>query len=520
MRPLSFAEYLRTPELSGAEWQKETRAPWHAVAKALSGEQLDRTELRLFRAATGLTRVPRNLRVIIGLIGRRGGKSHFLAAFAVWVAVFAADWPAMLSPGERGVVLLLATAKKTAAILARYAAAICQRPLIAPEVRRLTADEIEFANGAVIEVGISDYRSVRGRTCLAVIFDEACFAAEEGVSPLEEVIAAAEPAMATVPGRGWLLLSSSPWKPAGLMHKRWRDLHGHQDVADKAAAICWVASSTTMNPMLPQSYVDEKVAQDPLRARSEYVVDPSAPWRSTDADFVPDDAIQTCTDWGVRERAPIKGRKYFAFADPASGSGTDSFCLGIAHADGDQVILDCLRERKPRFAPAAVVTEFSETLRLYGLNAVTGDHWAKGFVKDEFERNGIQYRPSKRTRSEVYLAGLPLLLSSRARLLDHKGLRTQLAGLERQVRAGGRETVDHGSSSGSHDDAANVAIGALVLAADLRRYAPAPIIGTYGTRVERPLCAAELPPPAWVRNPANESQAVQAAAYLGQRARA
>jgi hypothetical protein len=532
---ITLSEFLATPELSGPEWQKPTREPWRVLAKCIDGLPLSRAEVRLLKACTGLQRIPRNVRLLVLLIGRRGGKSQFLAAFAVWVALFAQDWREVLSPGERGVVLLLAPERKQAAILARYAAGICQGDLIAPEVVRQTADEIEFSTGAVIEVGVSDYRGLRGRTCLAIIFDEACFAASEGASPLEEVVAAAEPSMATIPGGGWLLLSSSPWKPAGLMHKRWRELHGDQATAEATHGLCWVAPSRVMNPNLPKAYIERKLAEDPVRNRAEYVVDPSAPWRSTDADFVPDDVIQGCTDWEVRERPPQEGTHYFAFTDPAGGTGADSFCLGIAHLEADgRAVLDCLRERKPRFVPSAVVGEYADVLKSYGVTSVTGDHWAKGFVKDEFERRGITYRPSKRTRSEIYLAGLPLLLSGRARLLDIARLRQQLAGLERKVRAAGREEINHGSGKGDHDDAVNCAIGALVLAVDRPAYAPPafgtysrsagahPLVGRHAPRVPegRPSIAEELPPPAWVRNPATAQEAENARRYWAERVRA
>jgi hypothetical protein len=462
---IAFAQFLRDPALSGEEWQKPTRWPWHALAKAMSGERLTGRDLRLVRSCTGLRRVPRNPRVLVALIGRRGGKSAFLAAFAVWVALFAQDWRAVLSRGERAVVLLLATDKKQAAILSRYAAGLCQGDLIAPEVVRLTADEIEFASGAVLEVGVSDFRAIRGRTCAAVIIDEAAFHADEGASPLEEVIVAAEPSLATIPGGGWLLLSSSPWKPRGVLHKRWRELHGQQANADSIGAMCWVAPSRTMNPSLSKAYVDRKVAEDPVRARCEYLVDPASPWRSTDADFVPEDAIQGCTEYGVRERPPQPGRAYYAHVDLAGGSGEDSAAIAISSADRDGTVrLDLLRERKPRFVPGAVVAEFADLLRAYGLHAAHGDAWAGGLQRQEWSRNGIELKAAKRTTSEAYLAGLPLLLNGRARLLDNTTLRSQLAGLERRATSGHREVVTHGH--GKHDDVACAAMGALVLAAE------------------------------------------------------
>jgi hypothetical protein len=457
---VSFAAALRDPALLGGPFKAPSFAPWHALAKVISGEQLTRSEAELVKRCTGRRRLPKDpVRRLYLLIGRRGGKSRFLSALACWVAALAADWRTLLSAGERGVVLLLAVDKRQAAVLRRYCAGLLETPLLAGEVVRQTEDEIEFRSGAVIEVGTNDHRLIRSRTCLATIGDEACFwrADGESASSDEEVIAACEPAMATVPGGGFLVLSSSPYRPRGLMHRRWRELHAN----DRAADVCWVAPSTVMNPALPPALIRQALADDPVRARSEYL----AEWRSTDADFVPDDAIQACTDWKVRERAPEPGVAYRAFVDAAGGTGQDSFTMGIAHAGpGNAVILDVLRERRPRFVPAAVVVEFAETLRAYRCSEVQGDHFSGGWVRDEFSRAGVHYRPSRRNRSEIYLAALPLLLSGRARLLDSQPLRQQLAGLERRAHAGGRESVDHGAGAAAHDDLANAAAGALMLA--------------------------------------------------------
>lgn len=70
-------------------------------------------------------------------------------------------------------------------------------------------------------------------------------------------------------------------------------------------------------------------------------------------------------------------------------------------------------------------------------------------------------------KSELYRFLLPMINAGRAELLDHSVLRAQLLGLERRVARSGRDSIDH--APGGHDDAANVAAGALVLAAGLVR---------------------------------------------------
>ncbi len=60
-------------------------------------------------------------------------------------------------------------------------------------------------------------------------------------------------------------------------------------------------------------------------------------------------------------------------------------------------------------------------------------------------------------------------------MIDVPRLHAQLAGLERRVARGGRDSIDH--APGGHDDLANSAAGALVLAAARR-----PVARMFDTR--------------------------------------
>ena len=76
--------------------------------------------------------------------------------------------------------------------------------------------------------------------------------------------------------------------------------------------------------------------------------------------------------------------------------------------------------------------------------------------------HGIRYVPSARAKSDLYRELLPAVNAGRVELLEHPRLAAQLVGLERRVARGGKDSVDH--APGGHDDVANAAAGALVLA--------------------------------------------------------
>jgi hypothetical protein len=65
------------------------------------------------------------------------------------------------------------------------------------------------------------------------------------------------------------------------------------------------------------------------------------------------EAVEACISRGWYEREPSMSETYYAFDDPSTGSGDDSWALAISHADRDnanRVTVDLLREWKPPFS--------------------------------------------------------------------------------------------------------------------------------------------------------------------------
>ena len=329
------------------------------------------------------------------------------------------------------------------------------------EVARVTNEVIEFRNGACLEIATNDPRLVRGRSAIAVLGSETCqWKVDEWSSGNdEEVVSAAANSMGMCPDQGLLVLGSSVHRRTGYMYRMFRELHGNNEASDED--VCWFTPSRTMNPMLPQSVIDRALAKDPPKAKADYL----NVWREDFSECFPTDAVEAATDVGVYLRPPQTGVFYFAFTDAALGTGKDSFSLCIAHRLDDDVgtvVIDVLLERKPRFIPAQVVTEFADIVKSYGVSEISGDKTGGGFHFDEWARNGITYKPAEFTTSEAYLRALPIILAGSVRLLDNATLRTQLTSLERSV-TGTTEKVDHPKVASAHDDLAAAVCGAMVI---------------------------------------------------------
>jgi hypothetical protein len=464
---ITLSQALADTALLGAPFTSPSFWTWKTVAKLIDGEPLtEPREIELFQQCTGRTKLPAEpVRRGVVLVGRRGGKDRFLSTVAIWRAALCTDWRKHISAGEQAVVILLGADKKQAGILRRYCEGLLQTPLLVAEVIRSTGEVTEFRNGASLEIATNDARLVRGRSAIAVLGSEASHwrTDEYAASSDEEVVGAAEPSLSMCPDGGLLMLGSSVHRKRGYMYRKYRQLHGNDDTED----ICWFAPSSVMNPKLPTSFIDKALAEDAPRARAEFL----NVFREDISDFIPLDVIEACTDYGTTERAPLSRSHatYTAFCDAAGGTGRDSFTLAIAHRginSKDRIVkLDLVREYKPRFVPAVVIAGLAAILRLYKITEVQGDGFAGGFHADEWANHGIKFKPCENTTSENYLAALPLLLSGRVRLIDSATLRSQLAGLERRVHAGARESVSHAATQSAHDDVATSACGALVVAA-------------------------------------------------------
>jgi hypothetical protein len=156
------------------------------------------------------------------------------------------------------------------------------------------------------------------------------------------------------------------------------------------------------------------------------------------------------------------GVSYCAFTDPAAG-GVDSFTLAIAHYDAkaERAVLDLVRERQGG-KPEETAKEFAGVIRSYGLAEVSGDNYAKDWVANAFEKAGVRYSASEKTRSELYLEVWPRMNSGVMELLDHPKMVSQFADLQRSAKASWRDAVDH--PVGGHNDISNSVAGALVRA--------------------------------------------------------
>jgi hypothetical protein len=452
--PLPIDTALRDAQLLGAalgSWS--SWATWLAVLKAAHGRQLNDRERELFAAVSGNREPPkRKVKELVAIASRRSGKGRVGAALAVHAALLT-DHRAVLAHGETGVVACVSPTRAQSTILLDYCAGYLEAsPLLRNEVREVTADEIRLRNGNIITTLTSDYRSLRGRTLLLAILDEAAFLKDEqSATPDVECARALKPGLATT--NGLLCILSSPYRKSGLLFDRHRRYFGKND----ADVLVIQAPSRLLNPTLDAGMIASEREADAFAAASEWLGE----FRSDLSSFLDDTLIDRAVDRDrPLELPPRDFHTYRSFVDAAGGVGSDAYTLAIAHREPNgEFVVDCVRGTVGSFDPYVVTEAYAALLRDYRVLTVTGDRYGAEWVGRAWSKSGVAYTASELAKSQIYLEVLPLFTRGLVRLPDHPKLLRELRLLERKTHRSGKDEVGH--PRGETDDWINSCCGVL-----------------------------------------------------------
>lgn len=454
----SIIDAMDDQELFAPWFPGDTWSGWRAVLKGAFAIPMTPDELAFFRSVAERDPPAERVKELWIIVGRRGGKDSVASVIAAFIAATFEDHD-RLRPGERALVLCLAVDRDQAKIVLNYTRSYFQEiELLQEMVSREVTTGFELSNRVDIAVATNSFRSVRGRAVLCAVLDETAFWRDDSsASPDIETYNALRPGLASLPD-SMLIGISSPYRRSGLLFKKYKDHFGKpsKDV------LVVRAPTRALNPTIPQSIIDEAMAEDPVAARAEWL----AEFRDDLADFISQEVVAACVDNGVRERAPQADRQYVSFTDPSGGS-SDAMTCAVAHMDGDVVVIDAIREVAAPFDPESVADEFADLFRSYQISKTCGDRYAAEWSAQAFEKRGIRYEHAELPKSDLYRNLLPRLNSRTVRLLDNARSVHQISSLERRTARGGRDLIDH--IPGGHDDIANAIAGVVWRAARPKR---------------------------------------------------
>ena len=161
-------------------------------------------------------------------------------------------------------LLLLAASRSQARVAFDYVCGFLDAsPILRQQILGITSEEVRLKDNVVIAVHAGSYRTIRGRTLLAVVADETSFWRDEtSAQPDVEVFRACAPALAASGGI-WIGISTG-YRKIGLLYQKWRDHFGH----DGDDVLVVQGPSSLFNSSLDLGMIERATAADPEAAES------------------------------------------------------------------------------------------------------------------------------------------------------------------------------------------------------------------------------------------------------------
>lgn len=431
---------------------------WLSVLRATFVRPMSDADHAAFAEVAGGRATPgKRVNELWCVCGRRSGKTRIAAAISVYIGAIAQH---KLAPGEVGYVLLLAASRSQASVAFQYVVGFLESsPILRQQVESVTAEEVRLRGNIVIGVHAGSYRTIRGRSLLAVVGDETSFWRDiDSAQPDVEIFRACAPALAASGGI-WIGISTG-YRKLGLLYQKWRDHFGH----DGDDVLVVQGPSSLFNPRLDLGMIERATAADPEAAESEW----GGGFRSDIDAFLSDDVIERAIDHARPLELPPRNLRYTAFADP-SGGRHDAFTLCIGHKEGESFVADVVRGTRAPFDPVEVARSYATLLKDYRLSKAFGDGYSAEWAVSAFKDCGIKYERADKNKSTLYLEALPLFTRGAIRIPDLPVLTRELRLLERQTHRSGRDTVDHGRHG--MDDFVNALCGCAAYATGKGKYA-------------------------------------------------
>ena len=447
---LTIIDAIRDENIIGDTVSPAQEAALMAVyGLELKGEHLALAE----QMGNGAWRSGEETREAAFICGRRSGKSDKLAANVAIYEAFFRDHN--LSPGETGIVLLLAQNMRQAKVVKSYIEGKIEKsPVLRRHVVASRAQELELDNRITIAIHPASFRSIRGLSVVCCICDEIAFWWTEAdyANPDIEVVRAVRPAMATFP-HGKLLMVSSPYTMTGVLWDVWQ----RRDRDD--STLVWHAPTQLMNPTVSPSFLEKEQARDPENYRREY----EAEFTEAVSSFLPGDLIELCVVEGRTELPPDTDAHTYVAAVDAAFKG-DAFTLCIAHNDKGRgtIVIDYIggwqgsKEQPLRLS--VVVPQIKAQCDRYGVRSLRGDQFGAEPLRDAFEREGlsfVEYTFTNQSKADLYATLRTKVMDGTIELLDHPVSVRELRGLEIEHLPGGSIRVRHARHTRAHDDYAD-----------------------------------------------------------------
>ena len=431
---------------------------------------------------TSVTRVPYDPQehsLLVGILGRRSGKSSQITAFAVLYEVLFGGHLSEVQPGQDVVVPYIAQDLATAKANMIFIALMAQQvPLLNKQILSASRDKIELRNGITITPEPPAIKTGRGFAMPVVIGDEVGFwyRTAEAANPDYEVQRAVSYAQLQFT-RAKQFLISTPYTEEGLLYDYYkagtRGCKAAADDKDEYQGVLVLQASTAAmeNPKITRKKLMQVLAEDP----EAFIRESLARFVNSISGFLPSDLVIAATKEGGKERTRLQNEhnqimpSYVAAMDPAFRH--DTFAFTIFHMDTEgNVVQDILRTWTPdaklgvRLDPSTIMAEIAAYLRQWNISVVYSDQYQLEALQQLALAHGFMIAGhdfTGRSKAKMYGSILHLLRTKKLKLLDLPVITSQLTQLQKKLNPMGQISIS--APQGKHDDVASViALGAMV----------------------------------------------------------
>lgn len=488
---IPFADVIADPKLMAPIWATLS-LPQQTALKIFYGLPLEGRELDIWAifndsvtydslgyplSVTPVPYDPKEYDLLVGILGRRAGKSSTLTAFAVLYEILFGGHMDHVTPGQDVVVPYIAQDLATAKANMIYIALLAKQvPLLDQQIVSSSRDKIEFRNGITVLPEPPAIKTGRGFAMPVVIGDEVGFwyRTAEAANPDYEVQRAVSYAQLQFP-RAKQFLISTPYTEEGLLYDYWKAGTGGmklpvEDRAEYEDALVLQASTAAMeNPKITRKRLAKLQKDDP----DAFIRESLTRFVTAISGFLPLELVERATRGHGKERTRQQNEEkglrplYVAAMDPAFRH--DTFAFTIMHMDPDgSVVQDVLRTWTPdarlgqRIDPAAVLSEIGQLTRQWNLSVVYSDQYQLEALQQlallhHFTIIGHDF--TGKSKAKMYGSLLHLLRTDKLKLLDLPLIYQQLTQLQKKNNPMG--SIQIAAPPGRHDDVASVvALGA------------------------------------------------------------
>lgn len=387
-------------------------------------------------------------------VGARGGKSFLVSIITLFESIVKADhWRKYLRKDEIGYAVITATRQRQCEDIIQ---ASCTDLLANSSLSYYIADdltsELKLTNGLSIVSMPCNSTAARGLPIFLLIFDEIAHYRTEGVKADYKIHNALRPRQAQFPGAKCLKITT-PSAKQGLF---WDEFDEGFRVPGRLTI---QAGTRTVNPLIPQEFIDKEYKRDPDNAAREY----GANFAETVSGFFASciDKLNDCFGELLDDFPYQDGQKYFGSIDQSGLAGRDQFAFAIAHRDSktEKVIEDVLRTWNTKDSDL-ILEEIKQLCVVYKLSTVSIDRYASGWVQTAFEKKGLTVTIREKL-PVIYTNFKTLAISGRLMLPDYPILRKGLMQTQAYYSKSNSLSIGHERTLEGHGDSADASVAAI-----------------------------------------------------------